>query len=241
MTTRLSSSSASTRAASRSIVVLPMPGRPMMRMDWPDSTRSLDDLDGAEDGPPDAAGEAHDLAVAVADGADAVQRALDAGAVVLAEGAHVVDDVLDVARLDLRSSRTSSPPPPKRASGLRPRSMTTSMMVLHLRQRPRMRVADLRWQGIEQGVRSSLDGWGQRSRTWGSPSVSGRSSEGWHQAGSSTRTSGLLEEQGDRGDGLHALLFEAVVDREFIGPHAGDDAVLVRAPRRNARRRCACR
>ncbi len=61
----------------------------------------VDDLDGAEDGPPDAAGEAHDLAVAVADGADAVQRALDAGAVVLAEGAHVVDHVLDVVLADL--------------------------------------------------------------------------------------------------------------------------------------------
>ena len=40
-TTRLSSSSASTRAASRSIVVLPMPGRPMISTLFPDSTRSL--------------------------------------------------------------------------------------------------------------------------------------------------------------------------------------------------------
>ena len=39
-TTRLPRSSASTRAASRSIVVLPMPGRPMMRMLFPDSTKS---------------------------------------------------------------------------------------------------------------------------------------------------------------------------------------------------------
>ncbi len=50
---------------------------------------------------PDAAGEAHDLAAAVADGTDAVEGSLDAGAVVLAERADVVDDVLDVVRPDL--------------------------------------------------------------------------------------------------------------------------------------------
>ena len=40
-TTRLPMSSARTRAASRSIVVLPMPGRPMIRIDFPVSTKSL--------------------------------------------------------------------------------------------------------------------------------------------------------------------------------------------------------
>src|SRR6476469_351057 len=40
-TTRLPCSSARTRAASRSIVVLPMPGRPMIRIDFPVSTKSL--------------------------------------------------------------------------------------------------------------------------------------------------------------------------------------------------------
>ena len=40
-TTRLPMSSASTRAASRSIVVLPIPGRPMIRIDFPVSTKSL--------------------------------------------------------------------------------------------------------------------------------------------------------------------------------------------------------
>ena len=39
-TTRLPMSSARTRAASRSIVVLPMPGRPMIRIDFPVSTKS---------------------------------------------------------------------------------------------------------------------------------------------------------------------------------------------------------
>ena len=40
-TTRLPRSSARTRAASRSIVVLPMPGRPMIRIDFPVSTKSV--------------------------------------------------------------------------------------------------------------------------------------------------------------------------------------------------------
>ena len=40
-TTRLPCSSASTRAASRSIVVLPIPGRPMIRIDFPLSTKSV--------------------------------------------------------------------------------------------------------------------------------------------------------------------------------------------------------
>ena len=55
-----------------------------------------DDVDGAVDGAPDAAGQADDLALAVADGRDAVQRPLDAGAVVLAERADAGGDVLDV-------------------------------------------------------------------------------------------------------------------------------------------------
>ena len=61
----------------------------------------VDDLDGPEDRPADAAGEADDLAAPVADGADAMERALDAGAVVVAEGADVVDDVLQVGLDDL--------------------------------------------------------------------------------------------------------------------------------------------
>ena len=70
-------------------------------MDWLDFDQVIDDLDGTEDGSPDATGQAHDLAVAVADGTDAMQRALDPGAVVLAERTHVVDHVLDVVDTDL--------------------------------------------------------------------------------------------------------------------------------------------
>ena len=56
----------------------------------------FDDLDRAEDSPADAAGQADDLALAVADGGDAVQGALDAGAVVVAEAADARGDVVDV-------------------------------------------------------------------------------------------------------------------------------------------------
>ena len=60
-----------------------------------------DDVDRAEDGPADAAGQADHLAGPIADGGDAVQGALDAGAVVVAEGADALDDVGDVGLDDL--------------------------------------------------------------------------------------------------------------------------------------------
>ena len=69
MTTRLPRSSASTRAASRSIVVLPMPGRPMIRIDFPVSTMSSMISIVPNTARPIAAGQPDDLAVPVADGA----------------------------------------------------------------------------------------------------------------------------------------------------------------------------
>jgi len=60
---------------------------------------SMDDLDRTEHGPADAAGQPDDLAVAVADGADAMERPLDAGAIVVAERPDMLDDERDV-RLD---------------------------------------------------------------------------------------------------------------------------------------------
>ena len=86
----------------------------------------VDDLDGAEDGAPDAAGQADDLAAAVADGGDAVERPLDARAVVVAERADVLDHGLDVGLGDLAVEQDDLAPG-KRASGRRPRSITTSM------------------------------------------------------------------------------------------------------------------
>ena len=68
-----------------------------------------DDVDRAEDGAADAAGEADDLARAVADGRDAVQRALDPGAVVVAERADALDDVLDVPLGHLAVEEATSP------------------------------------------------------------------------------------------------------------------------------------
>src|SRR4029453_9649828 len=61
----------------------------------------LDDLDRAVDRAADPAGEADDLAGPVADGADPVERPLDAGAVVVAERPDALDDVGDVGIADL--------------------------------------------------------------------------------------------------------------------------------------------
>ena len=55
-----------------------------------------DDGDRAEDGAADAAGDADDAAFAIANRRNAMQRALDAGAIVVAEDADALDDVLDV-------------------------------------------------------------------------------------------------------------------------------------------------
>ena len=61
----------------------------------------VDDLDGAVDRPADPAGQPDDLAVAVADRADPVERPLDAGPVVVAERPDVLDDEGDVRLGDL--------------------------------------------------------------------------------------------------------------------------------------------
>ena len=53
------------------------------------------------DGAADAGGEADDLALAVADGGDAMEGALDAGAVVLAEVADALGDELEVVDGDV--------------------------------------------------------------------------------------------------------------------------------------------
>ena len=86
----------------------------------------VDDLDRPVHRPPDPAGQADDLAVPVADRADPVERALDAGAVVIAERADVVDDVGDVGLDDLALEELDLAVG-KRASGRRPRSRTTSI------------------------------------------------------------------------------------------------------------------
>ena len=109
-----------------------------------------DDVDRPEDGPPDAAGEPHHLAGPVADGADPMQRALDPGPVVVAEGADVLDHVGDVGLDDLAleqhllavgEARLGAPPEVEH----------------HLEQVGAVREAaqarhDLRRQGRQQGV-----------------------------------------------------------------------------------------
>ena len=104
MTTRRRS--ASTRAASRSIVVLPTPGGPQQQHALAGFDEVLDDVDGAVDRAPHAAGQAHDNVAPVANGRDAMQRALHAGAVVGVEVAgHRVDGV-DVRAHDFALQQT---------------------------------------------------------------------------------------------------------------------------------------
>ena len=150
-TTRLPRSSASTRAASRSIVVLPMPGPAHDQDRLPGLDEVVDDLDRAVDGAPDPARQPDDLAAPVADRADPVERPLDAGPVVVAERADVVDDVGDVGLGDLAIEERRPRESGKRASGRRPRSRTTSISASRLGQRVDG-VDDLGRQGREQGV-----------------------------------------------------------------------------------------
>ena len=97
MTTRLRSS-ASTRAHSRSIVVLPTPGRPEQADRLAAADHVEDDVDRAVHRAADAARQADDPAGAIADRADAVQRLLDAGPVVGAERREPRSDVRDIFR-----------------------------------------------------------------------------------------------------------------------------------------------
>src|SRR5207248_4761214 len=65
-----------------------------------DAAPRLDDVandgDRAEHGATHTAGDADDAAFAIADRRDAVQRALDPGAIVVTESTDALDDVLDV-------------------------------------------------------------------------------------------------------------------------------------------------
>jgi len=61
----------------------------------------LDDANGTEDCPADAAGETDDLALAVTDARDAVQGTLDASAVVSSELADARNDRVDLLLCDL--------------------------------------------------------------------------------------------------------------------------------------------
>ena len=137
------------------------------------------------------------LPIAVADGADPVQRALDAGAVVVAEGAHVVHHVLDVLGRDLAIDEdllTTGAP----ETGLRSATQVHDDLddVGQARHLPQT-VGELRRQGVEQGLQVIGGmGWGAG---WHGPSL------GWrgHQragtsAGSATRTSASLTSRDTR-------------------------------------------
>ena len=92
------------------------------------------DVDRAVNRAPDAARKTDDLAGAVANRADAVQRLLDAGAIIGAERRDARADVRDVfvrTGTSVRYMKSCS----KRASGGRPRSSTTSMISSRLGRR----------------------------------------------------------------------------------------------------------
>ena len=95
MTTRLRSSE-SMRAHSRSIVVFPTPGRPEQADRLAAAQHVEQNVDRSVDRAPDAAREADDLSGAIANRADAMQRLLDAGAIVRAERRDARADVRDV-------------------------------------------------------------------------------------------------------------------------------------------------
>src|SRR6185312_9143867 len=56
----------------------------------------LDHADGAVDGSAHAAGKANDFAPPVANAGDAMERAFDAGAVVIAKVTDVLDNIIDI-------------------------------------------------------------------------------------------------------------------------------------------------
>ena len=110
----------------------------------------VDDLDRAVDGPPDPAGQPDDLAVAVADRADAVERPLDAGAVVVAERPDVLDDEGDVRLDDLAVEQAHLR---IREAGLRPAAEVHDDLDQGVAIRQGVdRGHDLGRQGSEQGV-----------------------------------------------------------------------------------------
>ena len=149
-----------------------------------------DDLDGSEDGPPDATGEAHDLAVAVADGADAVECPLDPGAVVLAEGADVVDHVADVLGRDLAVQQDLL------AAAAEARLRAAAQVhdhlddIRHLRQGPHA-LADSRRERHEQRLQVVAGGGADGSGHGASPGWRGHQTAGTSD-GSATRTSASL-------------------------------------------------
>ncbi len=149
ITTRLLS--ASTRAASRSMVVLPTPGRPSKQDALAALDDVLDDVDGAVDGAADAAGQADDVAAPVADGGDAVQRALHARRGCRRRTRRCARRQSRYLRVAPRSALSTTSRSTKRAVGTRPRSRMTSSR-LSLSSASDHRLGDARWQYAQQGL-----------------------------------------------------------------------------------------
>src|SRR5512146_2723757 len=106
----------------------------------------------------------------------------------------------------------------KRASGRRPRSMTTSMTPSRS-GRPFIAVTISGGSASSRASRSSIVSW---SATGDLPGSDGGRDE--RRVGDAGK--GLLQEQGDHGDLAETGLLEAAVDRRLVGSHGRDDAVI---------------
>ena len=198
----------------------------------------LDDLDRAEHGAADAAGQADDLAAAIADGADAVQRALDAGAVVVAERADVVDDVLDVLLGHLALEQHLLAAAAEARLGRAAEVHDDLDQVALGRQRAQIASPISGGSAIEQRLEVvGAFGWCRSGRSSFVVSVIvGCISRGrGTSAGSSTRTALSFISSETLGDAVEALLLEAPIERRLVGAHRADHAALGRLRRSRAR------
>ena len=177
-----------------------------------------DDLDGAVDRAPDPAGQPDDLAAAVADGADAVERPLDAGAVVVAEQADVLDHERDVGIVDLAVEEHDLR---VREPALRAPTEVHHDLDQRLALLERVDgVDDLRRQGREQRVevvdRFPLTVLGSHAdlHWWTDLAHAGR-----HEGRLGHADEGFLHEQCHAGDRIEGSLLQSAIERCFIGSH----------------------
>ena len=236
-TTRLSRSSASTRATSRSMVVLPTPGRPRSRIDFPVSTMSR-----MMSMVPKTARPMRQVRPTI--------LPLRLRMAVMRWSVRSMPARLSSPKVPMwsttycrsasttsRSRSTASPPPPKRASGRRPRSMTTSIRsrsggrpsraatISGGRAASRACRSSVIARGSGRGAGSGpvtcapssvIDGWSRGSVIGSSI---GSSSDGRHQGRLRDSHQGLLHQQRHGGDAIEARGLQPRVDRRLVGSH----------------------
>ena len=186
-----------------------------------------DDLDRPVDRAPDPAGQAHDLAAPVADRADAVERALDAGAVVVPEHPDVVDDVRDVRLRDLALEEGHLA---RRVAGLGLAAQVEDDLDQRLPVGQGVdRLHDLRRQRREEDVeivgRCLLPL--VRIPPW-LTSLCPSADAGRHEARFGDADEGFLHQERDDGDRVEALLLEPPVHRRLVGSDGREHPLAVR-------------